>query len=40
MGSGTLRLASEGFRQTWKMKQGNKSPSYTTNWDELVYVMK
>lgn len=35
MGRGTLRLASQGFRQPWKMKQGNKSPAYTTRWDEL-----
>jgi DNA polymerase V len=40
MGRGALRLASEGFKQTWKMKQGNKSPNYTTNWDELICVMK
>ena len=40
MGRGTLKLASEGFKQTWKMKQGNKSPNYTTNWDELICVTK
>ncbi len=28
MGRGTLKLASEGFKQPWKMKQGNKSPNY------------
>lgn len=39
MGRGTLKLASEGFRQSWKMKQGNKSPSYTTNWEELLGVV-
>ena len=38
MGKGTVRLASEGFRQQWKMKQGNKSPNYTTNWNELICV--
>ncbi|NBQ69442.1 MAG: Y-family DNA polymerase [Nitrosomonadaceae bacterium] len=38
MGRGTLKLASEGFKQPWKMKQGNKSPNYTTNWDELICV--
>ncbi len=27
MGRGTLKLASEGFKQPWKMKQGNKSPN-------------
>jgi len=40
MGRGTIKLASEGFRQPWKMKQGNKSPNYTTNWDELICVVK
>ncbi|MDP3664115.1 MAG: Y-family DNA polymerase [Nitrosomonas sp.] len=40
MGRGTLKLASEGFKQPWKMKLGNKSPNYTTNWDELICVTK
>ena len=40
MGRGTIKLASEGFKQPWKMKQGNKSPNYTTNWDELICVLK
>jgi len=40
MGRNTLKLASEGFRQPWKMKQGNKSPSYTTCWDELICVIQ
>lgn len=40
MGRGTIKLASEGFRQPWKMKQENKSPCYTTNWDELICVLK
>ena len=40
MGRGTIKLASEGFRQPWKMKQGNKSPNYTTRWDELICVTK
>ena len=39
MGRGTLKLASEGFKQPWKMKQGNKSPNYTTCWDELICVL-
>lgn len=38
MGKQSLKLASEGFRQPWKMKQGNKSPAYTTCWDELPVV--
>ena len=40
MGRGTIKLASEGFKQPWKMKQGNKSPNYTTNWEELVCVVE
>lgn len=40
MGRGTLKLASEGFKQPWKMRQGNKSPNYTTCWDELICVLK
>jgi len=38
MGSGTLRLASEGFEQDWRMKRGNRSPAYTTSWNELPIV--
>ncbi|PXX13678.1 DNA polymerase V [Nitrosomonas ureae] len=40
MGRGTLKIASEGFKQPWKMKQGNKSPNYTTNWNDLICVTK
>ncbi len=35
MGRGTMKLASEGFKQTWRMKQGNKSPNYTTQWNDI-----
>ncbi len=38
MGFGTLRLASEGADQAWKMKRGNMSPAYTTDWNELRVV--
>jgi DNA polymerase V len=38
MGSASIKLASEGFKRPWKMKQNNKSPSYTTHWEELVTV--
>jgi len=40
MGRGTLKLTSEGYKQPWRMKQGNKSPNYTTNWDDLICVTK
>ena len=36
MGKESIKVASEGFKRPWKMKQENKSPSYTTNWDELL----
>ena len=36
MGKESIKLASEGFEQSWKMRQENKSPSYTTNWKQLI----
>jgi len=38
MGKESIKLANEGFKRPWKMRQENKSPSYTTLWDELVTV--
>ena len=38
MGKESIKLASEGFKRPWKMKQGNKSQSYTTHWDELLTI--
>jgi DNA polymerase V len=38
MGRAAIKLASEGFASPWKMKQGNKSPSYTTQWSDLVSI--
>ena len=38
MGKESIKLASEGFKSPWKMKQENKSPNFTTCWDELVRV--
>ena len=38
MGRESIKLASEGFTRPWNMKQGNKSPNYTTRWDQLVRV--
>ncbi|MDZ4201449.1 MAG: Y-family DNA polymerase [Gallionella sp.] len=38
MGKGKIKLASEGISQGWKMKRGNKSPAYSTRWDELPIV--
>ena len=36
MGKDAVFLASAGTGKRWHMKQGNKSPCYTTNWDELA----
>lgn len=38
MGRESIKLASEGFKRPWKMKQGNKSPCYTTRWGDLLVV--
>lgn len=38
-GRGTLHLLSESNDQGWKMKRGNLSPAYTTDWRELPTVV-
>ena len=38
MGKESIKLASEGFRRPWKMRQENKSPSFTSNWDEVMRI--
>jgi DNA polymerase V len=38
MGKSAIRLASDGVGPGWKMKTGNKSPAYTTQWTELPTV--
>lgn len=38
MGKESIKLASEGFKRPWKMKQENKSPAYTTSWEQLMKV--
>jgi DNA polymerase V len=37
-GQGRVRYAVEGFGKSWKMKQENLSPRYTTQWQELPEV--
>jgi DNA polymerase V len=37
-GNGTIRFASEGMRQDWKMRSDLRSPRYTSRWDELLVV--
>jgi DNA polymerase V len=34
-GNASIRLAVSGTQQGWKMRSDNKSPNYTTKWDEL-----
>lgn len=34
-GRGTLKLASAGFNQGWKMRQENLSPCWTTRWEDI-----
>ena len=34
-GNAVIRLAASGTKQEWQMRSGNKSPNYTTQWDEL-----
>ncbi|HMW36045.1 MAG TPA: Y-family DNA polymerase [bacterium] len=38
MGNGTLRYASEGWKKDWHMKCENRTPEYTTQWDQLLTV--
>lgn len=37
-GRGTMRLAAEGVENSWKMRRGNLSPGYTTDWSGLPVV--
>jgi DNA polymerase V len=34
-GRGTIRVGSAGITQRWKMRSENRSPRYTTQWNEL-----
>ncbi len=38
MGRESIKLASEGFKRPWKMRQENKSSNYTTDWSGLVRI--
>lgn len=37
-GKGRVIFASEGIKKSWRMQRNMKTPSYTTNWEELVRV--
>ncbi len=34
-GNAAIKTAASGTKQDWKMRSGNRSPNYTTQWDEL-----
>ena len=36
MGRGTVRSAGEGVQKAWAMRSDNKSPAFTTNWEQLA----
>ena len=38
MGRGAIKLGSDGIQQDWMMRTSNKSPAYTTRWDDLPVV--
>jgi DNA polymerase V len=38
MGAGTLHFAATGFTKVMQMRQLQRSPRYTTHWDELPQV--
>ncbi|WHI52951.1 DUF4113 domain-containing protein [Microbulbifer sp. MLAF003] len=37
-GRGTLFLGAEGIQKKWKMGQEHRSPTYTTQWDQLSVI--
>lgn len=37
-GRGTVRCGTSGVAQGWAMRAGNRSPQYTTRWEELPVI--
>ena len=37
-GKDKVRLAAQGNKLKWKLRQEKLSPNYTTNWDEIITV--
>lgn len=37
-GNAAIKTAASGTKQDWQMRSGNRSPNYTTQWDELPIV--
>ena len=38
MGKDTIKIATQGFDSSWKMKQEQLSPSYTTRIEDILTV--
>ena len=38
MGPGTVFHAAQGIKRDWQMRNDNRSPRYTTKWNELARV--
>jgi DNA polymerase V len=38
LGRDTISLAASGRKRSWKLRAGQRSPRYTTDWDELLQV--
>jgi DNA polymerase V len=39
MGKNTVFLAAQGIKRGWQMRCDNRSPRYTTNWNELAFAI-
>jgi DNA polymerase V len=37
-GRETIRLAGSGLRRGWQLRTEQRSPHYTTDWNDLLYV--
>jgi DNA polymerase V len=37
-GRGTVKVSTQGAFKTWQMNQNQKSPSYTTDWQQVPVV--
>jgi DNA polymerase V len=37
-GKDTVRLAVQGYKRKWKLRQERLSPSYTTRWGDLLTI--
>lgn len=37
-GLGTVKVSTQGAYKSWQMRQERKSPSYTTDWNQIPFV--